>query len=74
MVPLWLFPGLIGALAEALPFKSIFYIPMSIYIGRFAGAAVVTAIGFQLLWLGLLILFSRWVWSRVHARLVIQGG
>ncbi len=74
MVPLWLFPQFIRVLAEALPFKSIYYIPMSIYIGKLAGAAAAEAIGFQLVWLGLLFLISRWVWSRVHTRLVVQGG
>ena len=74
VVPLWLFPGFIGAVAELLPFKSIFYLPMSIYIGKLSGAAVVEAVRFQLIWLATLVLVSRWAWNRVHTRLVSQGG
>ena len=74
MVPLWLFPPFIGILAEALPFQGTYYIPMSIYIGRLTGAAAMQAVGFQLIWLVALVLFSRLVWSWVHRRLVVQGG
>lgn len=74
MVPLWLFPRAINALAELLPFKSIYYIPMSIYIGRLQGLAAWQALGFQAVWLVLLVLAGRWGWGRVHARLVVQGG
>jgi len=74
MVPLWLFPGVLRAFAEALPFKSIYYIPMSIYIGTFTGEAALQALGFQAGWALALLLVSRWAWSRVHARLIVQGG
>lgn len=74
MVPLWLFPQFIRVLAEVLPFKSIYYIPMSIYIGKLSGVATVQAIGFQAIWLVVLLFVSRLAWSRVHTRLVVQGG
>lgn len=74
MVPLWLLPRAIGALAEILPFKSIYYVPMSIYIGRVEGPAAWQALGFQAVWLVLLVLAGRLGWGRVQARLVVQGG
>ncbi len=74
MVPLWLFPQFLRALAEALPFKSVYYIPMSIYIGTLAGESALQAIGFQVIWAVLLVLVSRWAWRQVHARLIVQGG
>jgi ABC-2 type transport system permease protein len=74
MVPLWLFPGFIGALAAVLPFKSIFYIPLSIYIGRLSGSEAWQAVGFQLVWISILIPLGRLAWGRIHNRLVVQGG
>jgi ABC-2 type transport system permease protein len=74
MVPLWLFPDFIRGLAEALPFKSIYYIPISIYIGTLSGDAIVRALGFQAVWAVALVLVSRWAWSQVHRRLIVQGG
>lgn len=74
MVPLWLFPGAIGLVAQALPFKCIGYIPLSIYAEKFAGDTILQLIGFQVFWLVVLVLISRWVWSRVQTRLVVHGG
>jgi len=74
LVPLWLFPGTLGVLAQVLPFQSMFYTPLSIYTGTFSGTAALQAIGFQLLWLAILLLSSRWLWGRVEARIVSQGG
>jgi ABC-2 type transport system permease protein len=74
VVPLWLFPDFLRGLAEALPFKSVYYIPMSIYIGTFTGESALRAIGFQAAWAAVLMLVSRWAWSRVQARLIVQGG
>jgi ABC-2 type transport system permease protein len=37
IVPLWLFPPIIAVLAEVLPFKGTYYIPISIYIGKLTG-------------------------------------
>jgi ABC-2 type transport system permease protein len=74
MVPLWLFPPFVAAIANVLPFQSTYYIPMSIYIGKIAGADVMKALGFQFTWLVVLVLGSRLLWSWAHTRLVVQGG
>jgi ABC-2 type transport system permease protein len=74
LVPLWLFPGWLAAVANILPFQGIYFIPSSIYIGRLNNRDALGALGFQLLWVALLWLVSRLVWARVYARLVVQGG
>jgi len=73
-VPLWLFPGVLGPLAGILPFRSIFSTPLSIYTGVLSGGSIIQAIGFQLLWLIILLIISRWLWERVQTRIVSQGG
>ena len=74
MVPLWLFPDFLRAFAEALPFQSVYYIPISIYIGTFTGEAAMRALGFQAVWAVVLAVVSRWAWRRVYTRLIVQGG
>lgn len=74
MVPLWLFPDFLRRIAEVLPFQSIYFIPMSIYVGTLTGARALQGLGLQMLWAALLLVASRWVWGRVHRRLVVQGG
>ena len=73
-VPLWLFPGLLGKVAYILPFRSILFTPLSIYIGVLSGGEITQAIGLQLLWLAILLIISRWLWERVQMRIVSQGG
>jgi ABC-2 type transport system permease protein len=74
IVPLWLFPDFLRRISEALPFQAIYYIPMSIYIKTLSGSDALQALGLQVFWTIVLVLFSRWAWSRVHARLTVQGG
>ncbi len=74
IVPLWLFPPFIRVLAEVLPFKGTYYIPISIYIGRLSGADAIRAIEFQFVWLVALVMLSRLLWGWAYRRLVVQGG
>lgn len=74
IVPLWLFPPVIAAIAEVLPFKGTYFIPISIYIGKLAGIDALRGLEFQLVWLAALVLVSRLLWSWAHRRLVVQGG
>lgn len=73
-VPLWLFPPALVVIANFLPFQSTFAIPMSIYIGKIAGADVLKALGYQISWMVALALVSRILWTWAHRRLVVQGG
>ncbi|MBL8095837.1 MAG: ABC-2 family transporter protein [Anaerolineales bacterium] len=74
VVPLWMFPDALRAVAEVLPLQAVYYIPMSIYIGTFSGPAAWSALGFQLLWAAILALCARLAWGFVHKRLTVQGG
>jgi ABC-2 type transport system permease protein len=74
IVPLWLFPPAIAAVAEVLPFKGTYFIPISIYIGKLTGIDAIRGLEFQLVWLVALVLVSRLIWSWAHRRLVVQGG
>ena len=73
-LPVGFFPGLLGMLADILPFRSIFFIPLSIYNCALGGGEIMQAIGFQLIWLTILWILSRWLWNRIQRRVVSQGG
>lgn len=74
LVPLWFFPGPLRALANVLPFQAIGFIPVSLYLGQPGGGSPLAALGLQCFWVVALYLFARWLWSRAHHRVVIQGG
>lgn len=74
MVPLTFFPGWLGSLADALPFKYLGYVPAAIYVGRIGGSEIVQVLVVEVAWVAGLYVVLRLVWSRAHRRVVIQGG
>jgi ABC-type uncharacterized transport system permease subunit len=74
IIPLALFPDWLRAVALVLPFQSLAYTPISIYLGRISGAAICWGILTQLGWAAALAILTRLVWLRALRRLTIQGG
>jgi ABC-2 type transport system permease protein len=74
LVPLWFMPDLLRQIVQLLPFQSIAYIPVSIYVGAPATGAIGTALVVQLFWAVALVGAIRWVWERALRHTVIQGG
>jgi ABC-2 type transport system permease protein len=74
LVPLSFFPPALRAVAEALPFQTQAFIPLSIYFGRLEGGDLVRALAVQALWVVVLGSFALFVWRRARHKLVVQGG
>ncbi|TMC71599.1 MAG: hypothetical protein E6J13_07030 [Chloroflexi bacterium] len=74
LVPLAFFPAPLRTVAEALPFQTQAFIPVSLYLGRIQGTDAFRALGLQLLWLVLLGAVAAAVWRRAVTKIVVQGG
>lgn len=74
LVPLWFMPELLRQFVQLLPFQSIVYVPVSIYIGIPATGSIATALALQLFWAVALIGVVYMIWKRALHRTVIQGG
>lgn len=72
-IPLWLLPPALGAVVAALPFRAIYFVPMSIYVGAAPGGLTRT-LGAQQLWAVDVLLLCRLAWRRCQRRIVVQGG
>jgi ABC-2 type transport system permease protein len=73
-IPLWLFPLFLAQVANLLPFKCTYAIPLSIYIGKITSLDLAGALALQAAWLLALVIIGRLVWQRAHQRLTVQGG
>jgi len=73
LVPIWMFPPAFAAVILALPFKDIYFAPMSIYVGAQQGSIAEILLS-QVVWAIGLILASWLVWLRVQKRITVQGG
>jgi len=74
LVPLQFFPEALHTLALASPFGGIVNTPLQLYLGHLQGAAIVAALGIQLMWIAILWLSARLLWSWSARGLEIQGG
>ncbi|MBV8499778.1 MAG: ABC-2 family transporter protein [Candidatus Eremiobacteraeota bacterium] len=74
IIPLTLFPGLIGRVVFALPFAAIYSTPLLIYVGVIPPEQWAASIAAQLGWLAVFSIAAGAVWRAASNRVVIQGG
>jgi len=72
-IPLDLYPGWLRSIAEALPFQSMMYTPIKIYMSG-PSASIGSLLLIQAAWALALLALSRVIWNRAAARLVVYGG
>lgn len=71
ILPLVIFPGWLGALAQALPWAAIVQVPADVYLGK---ADVAAALGFQALWAAALLALGALATRAARRKVIIQGG
>jgi ABC-2 type transport system permease protein len=74
LIPLQFFPSTLAVVAVVLPFQAQAYLPISIYLGRLQGVAIIQALGVQLFWAVASYGLARLVLHGAIRRVVIQGG
>ena len=74
MLPLNLFPGWLGTIANALPWAAFIQVPNDIWLGRHDGADLLLALLFQAGWAVLLLGACRVVLGAATRKVVVQGG
>jgi ABC-2 type transport system permease protein len=74
VIPLTLFPGIVGRIVFALPFAAIYSTPLLIYVGVIPPSQWAASIAIQVMWLVLFAVLSTLVWRAASNRVVVQGG
>lgn len=74
LIPLSFFPGAVQKAFEFLPFSSMIYTPVMIYLGKYQGNALLFQLTRQAVWVLILYGLGTLVWNRVTKRLVVLGG
>ncbi len=73
-VPLWFYPPGLAAVAQALPFQYLGYVPIAAYLGRLPSGELLYTLGLGVAWVAALLGVSTCIWSASMRRLVVQGG
>ena len=74
LFPLWFLPDSLHTLIKLTPFESIYFVPISIYLGQLPYDEIISSIAKQVIWLALLVIVGHIVWKRATKKLVVQGG
>lgn len=74
IVPLPFFPDGFRQIAELLPFAAMQNMPLRIYSGNISGMEALYGIGFQLIWLVILVTGGKLWMKKALKRVVVQGG
>jgi ABC-2 type transport system permease protein len=74
VLPLVIFPEPLRSIAYALPWASYLQTPADIWLGHRTGAALVTGVGVQLLWIAALFALCQVVLGAATRKVVVQGG
>ncbi len=74
IIPFAFFPLWLQCLMNFMPFGSIIYVPVMIYLGKYTSMQTLTAIGLQSLWVLVLLAASQFMWNRAIRYLTVLGG
>jgi ABC-2 type transport system permease protein len=73
-LPLEFFPDWLRRIADSLPFKGIYYVPMSLWSGISTPAQALPSLVSQGVWTVGMVTLARLVWAGAVRNLTIQGG
>ncbi len=74
LIPLSFFPGAVQKVFDFLPFSSMVYSPVMIYLGKYSGTELLYVLGRQVIWVVVLYVLGSLIWKKVTKRLVVLGG
>ena len=74
LIPLSFFPPVVQRIFDFLPFSSMIYTPVMIYLDKYAPLELVFVLLRQVIWIILLYVIGSLIWKQVVKRLVVLGG
>ena len=73
-IPLAFLPPVVSAVLNFLPFATLSYIPVMIYLGMYAPVQILYSFGLQIFWLAFFIALQQIIWNASVKRMSVQGG
>lgn len=74
LIPISFFPKIFQDIFQYLPFSSMIYTPVMIYLGKYTDNTLCFMLLRQLVWVILLYILGSLIWKKVTKRLVVLGG
>lgn len=74
LIPLSFFPGIAQKVFDFLPFSSMVYSPVMIYLDKYSYSELAFVLLRQVVWIVILYVLGSFIWKRVTKRLIVLGG
>ncbi|MDE6580123.1 MAG: ABC-2 family transporter protein, partial [Ruminiclostridium sp.] len=74
MIPLWFMPKELTAILNFMPFSSVYFTPVQIYLGQLSFEEIALKCGIQLAWIIVIYLLGDLLWRKGQKKLIVQGG
>lgn len=74
LVPLAFFPPVLQNVLKVLPFSSLLYTPVMLYLGKYSMQQTISVLLLQIFWLIFFIFLAKIIWHFAIKHLSIQGG
>lgn len=74
LIPISFFPEALQRFFDFLPFSSMLYTPVMIYLGKYTGSGLLFILVRQLVWIIILYVLGTVLWGKITKRVVILGG
>ncbi len=74
LIPLAFMPDTLRTILEYMPFASMSYTPVMIYMGKYSAAETAMRIGIQIIWAIAIYGLSKLIWVGAVKKLSVQGG
>ncbi|QDQ11778.1 ABC transporter permease [Streptomyces spectabilis] len=74
LLPLNVFPGVLGEVARALPWSALLQVPADVFLGKHTGTGLLAIYAFQAAWAAGLLAVGRLLQGVATRRVVVQGG
>ena len=74
LIPISFFPEVVQKAFDFLPFSSMIYTPVMVYLGKYVGTELCFVLGRQLFWVIFLYGLGTFLWSKITKRLIVLGG
>lgn len=74
IAPIGLFPQALQKVANILPFKDCIYTPINIYFGELSNMEILQVILKQFIWIALLYILAKYLFTKAIKKITINGG
>lgn len=74
LIPISFFPEVLQRVFDFLPFSSMNYTPVMIYLGKYTGSDLAAVLVRQAVWVIILYVLGTYLWKKITKRLIVLGG